>query len=300
MPMKNFDALLESVSSLPEKTVAVAAAHDAHTLEALQLAKAKAPMRFALIGDPGEIKRIADSIAFPVKDSDIIASNDDAESAKKAVGLVREGGAQALMKGRLQTAALLKAVLDKETGIRTGGVMSHVAFMESPAYHKLFVVSDAAMLTHPDLAQKEQIARNAIEFLHAMGCERPKAAALCAVETVSPRMPETEDAKKLAEMAKAGAFGECILEGPISMDISLSAEIAKIKGFESQIAGDADIFLMPEIAAGNIMSKALLLLGGAKMAGCVLGAKAPIILVSRGATAEEKYLSIVLALSAKA
>ncbi len=300
MVMKNFDALLKSVSSLPEKTVAVAAAHDAHTLEALQLAAAKAPMRFALIGDPGEIKRIADSIGFPVKDSDIIASADDAESAQKAVELVRDGGAQALMKGRLQTAALLKAVVDKETGIRTGGVMSHVAYMESPAYHKLFVVTDAGMLTHPDLAQKEQIARNAIGFLHAMGYKKPKAAALCAVETVSPKMPETEDAKKLAELAGAGAFGECILEGPISMDISLSAEIAKIKGYESQIAGDADIFIMPDIAAGNIMSKAIILLGGAKMSGCVLGAKAPIILVSRGASAEEKYLSIVLALSAKA
>ncbi len=300
MAMKNFDALLKSVSSLPEKTVAVAAAHDAHTLEALHLAAAKAPMRFALIGDPGEIRRIADSIGFAIKDSDIIASPDDAESAKKAVELVREGGAQALMKGRLQTAALLKAVVDKETGIRTGGVMSHVAYMESPAYHKLFVVTDAGMLTHPDLAQKEQIARNAIGFLHAMGYEKPKVAALCAVETVSPKMPETEDAQKLAELAKAGAFGECILEGPISMDISLSAEIAKIKGYDSQIAGDADIFIMPDIAAGNIMSKAIILLGGAKMSGCVLGAKAPVILVSRGASAEEKYLSIVLALSAKA
>ena len=299
MVMKNFDALMNSVSSLPEKTVAVAAAHDAHTLEALQLAAAKAPMRFALIGEPGEIRRIADSIEFPVKDSDIIASLDDAESARKAVELIREGGAQAIMKGKLQTAALLKAVVDKETGIRTGGVMSHVAYMESPAYHKLFVVTDAGMLTHPDLAQKEQIARNAIGFLRAMGYERPKVAALCAVETVSPKMPETQDAQRLAEMAKAGALGECILEGPISMDISLSTEIAKIKGYESQIAGDADIFLMPDIAAGNIMSKAIILLGGAKMSGCVLGAKAPIILVSRGASAEEKYLSIVLALSAK-
>jgi phosphate butyryltransferase len=132
-----------------------------------------------------------------------------------------------------------------------------------------------------------------------MGYERPKAAALCAVETLNPKMPETEEAKKLAELAKEGAFGPCILEGPISMDISVSAEIAKLKGYESQIAGDTDIFLMPDIAAGNIMSKAIMLLGGAKMAGCVLGAKAPVILVSRGASAEEKYLSIVLALSAK-
>ncbi len=132
-----------------------------------------------------------------------------------------------------------------------------------------------------------------------MGYKAPKAAALCAVETVSPKMPETEDAQKLAELAKAGAFGDCILEGPISMDISLSAEIAKLKGCESQVAGDADIFIMPDIAAGNIMSKAIILLGGAKMAGCVLGAKAPIVLVSRGASAEEKYLSIILALSTK-
>lgn len=297
MEFHNFQALLESVHTLPKKTIAVAAAHDEHTLEALQKAASDAPISFKLVGDADKIRRICDALSFEPGSNSIIDCKDDAESAKVAVGLVRDGSAQALMKGKLQTGTLLKAVVDRDSGIRTGGVMSHAAVLESPAYHKLFVVTDGGMITRPDVTQKEQIAINAIGFLRSMGYAKPKVAALAAAETVSPKMPETEDAALLASRAREGLLGECSLEGPLSFDIAISSEMAKVKGFESTVSGDADILLVPDIAAGNILCKGLLFLGKCKMAGCVLGAKAPIILVSRGATAEEKFLSIMLSLS---
>jgi phosphate butyryltransferase len=221
-------------------------------------------------------------------------------SAKEAVSLIKQGQGDVLMKGGIATGELLKAVVDKDDGIGTGGLMSHLAAFECPSYHKLLFVTDGGMVPNPDLEQKALILRNALEFLRGLGYEMPKVAALAAAEAVNPKIPETGDAFTLSQRAENGEFGPCILEGPISFDLAISAESAALKGFVSQISGQTDLMLAPNIAAGNILGKSLIYMGGAVMAGCVLGAKVPIILTSRGATIQEKLLSMALTLTAKA
>lgn len=278
----------------------MAAAHDPHTLEAVFTAEKSIPMQYVLVGDRKRILELAQRLGNSLAEDQIIDAGEGDDCARKAVALVREGGAQVLMKGLLETGTLLKAVLDKETGIRESGTMSHLAVLETPHYHKLVAVTDGGMIPHPTLEQKADIVRNAVSFYQKLGFSRPKIAALAAAEAVSEKMPESKDAAMLQAMCERGELGDCLLEGPLSFDLAVSKESAAIKGHASKISGDADVLLAPGIAAGNILCKGLLYWGGAKMAGCVLGAKAPVILVSRGATAEEKRLSITLCLSANA
>jgi phosphate butyryltransferase len=176
--------------------------------------------------------------------------------------------------------------------------MSHIAILETPAYHKLVAVTDGGMIPYPTLDQKEMILKNAVDFFHSLGYSSPKIAVLAASESVNEKMPETVDAKVLKEMAGNGEFGDCFVEGPVSMDLVFSKESAAIKEFRSLIVDDVDILLTPTIACGNILSKSMIYLGGSKMAGCIVGAKVPIVLTSRGASAEEKYLSLLLCAAA--
>jgi len=172
--------------------------------------------------------------------------------------------------------------------------MSHVVLNEIPSYHKLLITTDGGMMMYPDVKQKQEILKNAVDVLLALGYEKPKVAILAAVENVNPKMTETQDAANLKELNQAGVITNCIVEGPISYDLALSKEVASLKGYESPVVGDVDILLVPNITAGNILGKCLLITAGAKMAGFVVGAKVPIVLTSRGSSAEEKYLSIVL------
>ncbi|MDR1704829.1 MAG: phosphate butyryltransferase [Clostridiales bacterium] len=296
MIFKDFNTLKEMALAKKGRTIAVAAAEDAHTLEAVRDAANLLGAGYYLAGRPDEIKRICDEIGFPVPEAAVIHADNDAEAAAAAVSLVREGKAHTIMKGGLQTPVLLKACLNKDTGIRSGGIMSHLTVLECPAYHKLLFMTDGGMNPYPDLSQKQAILENAVDYMSALGYENPNVAALAAAETVSDKMPETGDAAALAAMNRNGGITGCTVEGPLSFDLAVSRESAAIKGVDSAVSGDVDLLLVPNIAVGNIMSKALLYLGGAKMAGCVLGAKAPVILVSRGATAEEKLLSIMMGL----
>lgn len=216
------------------------------------------------------------------------------KAAIKGVSMVNDGSVDFIMKGKIQTGDLLKAVVDKENGLRTGNIMSHIAIHELKSYHKLLAVTDGGMMTYPDLNQKRQIVQNAVNAFVGMGYEKPKVAILTAVEKVNPKMPETVDASSLKEMNKEGVIENCIVEGPISYDLTLSKESAQIKGFDSPITGDVDIMVVPNIQVGNILGKSLVYSAGAKMAGFVLGAKCPIVLTSRGSTSEEKYLSLAL------
>ena len=199
-----------------------------------------------------------------------------------------------LIKGLIQTGSMLHAVVQKETGIRESRVMSHVAILEVPRYHKLLFITDGWMVVAPTLEEKQHILNNAANLCRFLGYEQPKAAVLCAVEEVSPHMPETQDAAALKKLGAAGAFGPCFVEGPISLDLATDPQAVRVKGYRSPAAGDADILLVPSIAAGNILGKALYGLAGGKMAGVVLGASVPITVNSRGATPEEKYLSILI------
>ena len=198
------------------------------------------------------------------------------------------------MKGKLQTATLLSAVVNKETGIRTGKLMSHLTLLEIPGYHKLLAVSDGGMVISPDLKNKKDILCNSVEALHSLGVDCPKTAVLCAVETVNSKMPETEDAKALKDASINGEFPNCSIEGPISFDLTVSKESADIKGYSSPVTGDADLIIVPSMATGNIMCKSLIYMANATMAGCILGAKVPIVLTSRGSSEKEKLLSIAL------
>jgi phosphate butyryltransferase len=296
--LKNFEALKELARGKGPKTIAVAAAEDAHTLEALKDLTAQTSARLRLVGDRAKIEPLCAEAGLAVDGAGIVEASGEEDAAAKAVALVACGEADVLMKGKLQTGTLLKAVLNKETGIRAGGIMSHLAVVESPGYHKLLYITDGGMNPAPDAQQKKAILENAVAFMRALGYDRPNAAALAAVETVSDKMPETADAAELARLNRSGEISGCLVEGPLSFDLAMSRESAAIKGVEVEMAGEADVLLMPNISAGNIMSKSLLYLGGAKMAGCILGAKAPIVLVSRGATAEEKFLSFLLTMAA--
>jgi phosphate butyryltransferase len=299
MVIKNFDELIKKVQSFEgKKKVAVAAAHDEHAMEAVFHAAENNIVEPVFIGYKEKIKEIAAKLGKTVSDDSIIETADDIEAAAKAVELARNGQVDFIMKGKLQTADLLRAVVDKEKGLRTGKVMSHVSIQEVPSYHKLLITTDGGMMMYPDLEQKKKIIENAVEVLHSLGYENPKVAVLAAVETVNPKMPESVDAGKLKEMNQNGEINGCIVEGPISYDIAMNKESGEIKGFVSPVAGDPDILIVPNITCGNILGKCLVYSAGAKMAGFIVGAKVPIVLTSRGSSSEEKYLSLVLSAAA--
>lgn len=299
LEFKSFNELIEKVQkSKSKKKVAVAAAGDEHTLEAVFRAKKDNILEPILIGNKEKIKEVLSSLHVGLPEEYIIQVENDAEAAAKAVELINNGEADFIMKGKLQTAELLRAVVNKEKGLRTGQVMSHVTIHEIPTYHKLLAITDGGMMMYPNLEEKKQIIENAVNALIALGYKNPKVAVLAAVETVNPKMPETVDADNLKKMNIRGEIKNCLIEGPISYDLTMCKESARIKGYSSPITEDADILLVPNITAGNLLSKGLIYSGGAKMAGFVVGAKVPIVLTSRGSSAEEKYLSLVLSAAA--
>lgn len=295
--IKNFEDLKEKLDYTKAKTIVVAAAHDEHTLEAVFLASKKMPMKYILVGNREKIKQIANKLIEVVSDDMIIDSDDDTKSAEIAVSLIKNNKANVLMKGILHTSVLLKAVLNKENGIRKSGTMSHISVLEVPNYNKLVAISDGGMIPYPTFEQKVDIIENAVDLFHKLGVKTPYVAALAAVEAVSDKMPDTLDALKLHEMSKNNEIKDCIIEGPISFDLAVSKEAAFIKGYNKEITGNVDIMFVPNIVAGNIMIKTSLYWANAKMAGCVLGAQVPIVLSSRSASASEKELSILLCLA---
>ena len=293
---KDFTKLTGKIST-QSATLVAAAAHDKHTLEAIYNAAGKYNFNYLLVGDRDQIVSISSGLGVSPDPDTIIDGKDDTDCARTAVDLIRNGSGTVLMKGLLETGTLLKEVLNKETGIRDSNILSHLAVLEVPGYHKLIGITDGGMIPYPDLEQKADIVRNAAAFFRGLGYKCPKIAALCASETVSEKMQETVDASHLQSMCSRGNLGDCFLEGPVSFDIAVSRESALTKGFSSEISGEADIFLVPNISTGNILAKGLIYWANAKMAGVVLGAKAPIVLVSRAASPEEKLLSILTSLT---
>ena len=294
MVISSFAELKKRLHGLPPAAAVVAAAHDAHTLEAVFAAQADGLIEPILVGHGEEIRSIARSLGHEVTLRQIIEGADEEDCARKAVSLIREGRGRLLIKGMMQTGSLLGAVVNRETGIRRAEVMSHVAILDVPSYHKLLYITDGGMVIAPGLDQKRHILSNALDLCRFLGYEQPKAAVLCAVETVNPHMPETRDGAALKEESLRGNFGPCLVEGPISLDLATDPRAVQVKGYQSPVAGDADILLAPSIAAGNLLGKALYGLAGGMMAGVVLGASVPIVINSRGAEPEEKYDSILI------
>lgn len=299
MVIKNFAELIDKVKGMPEmKRMVIAAAGEEHTLQAAFHARREGICRPILVGDAAKIREILKELNEEVPEEDIYDAPDPEAAAAKAVELVREGKGDFLMKGYLDTKVILKAVVNKETGLGQGRLMSHFTMFEVPGYHKIIVAVDGGMVTYPDLQMKKEIILNTIDVLHAYGYDNPKVGVLACVEKVNPKMPETIDANELAKMNKSGEISGCIVEGPISYDCAMSKEIADFKGYESQIAGDVDVLIVPNIHAGNILGKVYTVTCNAKMAGFIVGAKCPIVLTSRGSSAEEKYMSIVVSAAA--
>jgi len=299
MSIKNFDELINKVKGFEEKRkVAIIAAHDEHTLEAVFRAVENNIIEPVLIGNAEEIKKIIKKLNKNLNHENIIDISNDIEAAYLGVELAAKGEVDFIMKGMIQTPDLLKAVVDKEKGLRTGNIMSHFVINEIPNYHKLLVTTDGGMMTYPDVDQKRQIIENAVNVLLQLGYEEPKVAVLAATENINLKMPESVDADKLKEMNQGGVITNCIVEGPISYDLTMSKEAAEIKGYNSPVSGDADVLIVPNITAGNILGKSLIYSAGAKMAGFIVGAKVPIVLTSRGSSSDEKYLSLVLCAAA--
>jgi phosphate butyryltransferase len=293
------DSLISTASQNDRKTVAVAAAEDAEVLEAVAQAVNLELADFLLYGNKEEIERMIAAEHPELADSKrvkIISVPNNNSAAEMAVKAVKAKEANVVMKGHIPTAAILKAVLNKEYGLRTGAVLSHVAVFEVPGYDRFTIVTDAAMNIAPDLEQKAQIIKNAVKVAHSIGIEMPKVAPLAAVEVINPAMQATVDAASLTMMNKRGQISGCIVDGPLALDNAVSQIAAEHKGINSEVAGRADILLVPAIEVGNVLYKSLIYFANAKVGAIIAGAKAPIVLTSRADTAESKLYSLALAL----
>ncbi|MBE3035901.1 MAG: phosphate butyryltransferase [Candidatus Atribacteria bacterium] len=292
--LRTFDEVLHKAKDYGPKKMAVASAGAEDVLKAVEAARKEGLTDSILVGDKKEIIQIAEKMGINPANYEIIDKPDKTETARCAVELVRNKKASILMKGMMGTARLLQAVLDKEIGLRTDRLLSHVYTLEIKNYNRLLTMTDGAMNISPDLKQKAQIIQNAIYYAHSMGIKKPKVAVVAALELVNPDMPATIDAACLAKMSERGQIVGGIVDGPLGFDNAISKEAAEHKGIESPVSGEVDIVLVPNIESGNIFAKGLVYLAKAVPAGLLLGAKAPVVLVSRSDSAQSKLYSIAL------
>lgn len=278
--------------------MAVAAAGDTSVLAAVTTAARAKLCDAILIGDEASIRKQAEHAGVDLSGHRILHEPDATSAAVRAVRCVASGEAHILMKGMLPTATFLRPMLDKEHGLRSGGTLSHVGVLEIPVVGRLVAITDYAMNVSPDLSTKVSILRNAIAVMRRLGFARPKVAVLAPVETVNPNVPSTVDAAILSKMADRGEFGSCEVDGPLALDVALSEEAARHKGVSGPVAGRADILLVPDLNAGNLLYKALIHLAGARAAAIVVGARVPAVLASRADPVETKLYSIALGLLA--
>jgi phosphate butyryltransferase len=293
---KNFSDLLSRVSACKKKTLSVAVAQDKAVLEAVKAAKERGIADAILVGDEARINEIAAELGMDMGEYTVINETDTVAASLKAVQLVHDGKADMYMKGLLDTKTFLKSVLDKEVGLRTGQPLSHVCVFEVPGIDRLLFLTDVAFMPYPTLEDKVTIIDYTVEVAKACGVDCPKVAPLAAVEVVNPKMPVTVDAAELTKMNEEGRIKDCIVDGPLSLDIALYKEAAEEKGaLDRKIAGDADILLFPDIHAGNLVYKAIVHMVDVKNGNILTGTKAPVILTSRSDTCEVKVNSIALA-----
>ena len=292
---KSFEELISKANQKTLKKVSVSNAQDEPVLQAVKAAKEQNIATAILVGDEAKIREIAASIDMDLTDFEIINEPDTEAAALKAVELVHNGKADILLKGLLETKTFLKSVLNKEVGLRTGKMLSHVCVFEIEGINRLLFFTDVAFNTYPTLADKVNIINNAVEVAHACGIECPKVAPLCAVETVNTKRQPTVDADNLTKMYEGGDFKGCQIYGPLSMDLAIDPEAAVHKGVTNPVAGHADILLFPNIDAGNITYKILVRTAKVKIGNVLVGTSAPVVLTSRSDDFETKLNSIALA-----
>jgi len=289
--IRSFEEIKAMLAACPVKRrVGVVAAQDEHTLDAVTQAAKDGMIYPVLIGDPEQIRALLQEFNYPAELCEIIPAGDPTECAEIACQLVKNGKLDCIMKGKTETGPLMKVLVNREKGIRKQDTMSMMGTMWSPNYHKIFAITDVGLLTYPTQEQKKAALQNAVDAFRKLGYDNPKVAILASVEKVNPKMPECVEAAAIKEEGVEG----CTIEGPISLDLAMDPEAAAIKGYESPVAGDADILVVPNITCGNVFAKTITTIGGGKTCGAVLGAQVPVIITSRSATAEDKYMSIVL------
>ena len=296
MRYRNYEELISSISALRlKRPFAVVCAEEAHTLQAVLLACRQDLITPLLIGDASAIRTMLESYGVSLSEFEIIDRRDTDTAVKTAIELANSGEVNGIMKGRLETAQLMRPLLRSESKIRVSSVVCAMSLMEVPNYHKLIAGSDPALCIAPTLEEKAEILRNAVTALNNIGIDIPKVAVLAAVETPNPKMPETMDALELKRMNQEGLLPGCVVDGPLSYDLCMDPESAAIKGCDSPVAGDPDLLLYPNLAVGNVLSKALVLSAGAVGSSIILGTKIPVVLPSRSALVEEKTRNILLA-----
>ncbi len=292
--MKSFDEVLQIAKERGPKILSVACAQDDDVMLAVENARKQGIAQAILVGDLEGIEKVALEHQIDLKNYEIIDIKDTTEASYKAVELVSTGKAHMVMKGLVDTSIVLKAVLDKEIGLRTGNALSHVAVFDVPSFPRLLYVTDAAMNIAPDVQTKKEIIENAVVVAKALDVKVPYVGVICAKEKVNSKMPATVDAEALVNMNKNGEIEGCIVGGPFALDNAVSEEAARVKGMKDPMAGKVDILLCPTIEAGNILYKALSFLCNSRSAGIIVGAKAPIVLTSRADDDDSKLNSIAL------
>jgi phosphate butyryltransferase len=291
---RTFDELVDAARARGPVTIAVAAGHDPDVIEALKRARELGLAEGILVGKGNEIRALAAAGSFDLSDSQIVNEPDSGVALRHAMALVREGRAGLLMKGKITTASLVRGALDREVGLRTSRHLSQVVVFRAPGIDRLMLLTDAAINIAPSLMQKAELCRNAVDVARAIGIEKPNIAALCALEMVNPEMPATVDAAALCAMSRRGQLPGCYVEGPIALDAVLSKFAAECKNISSPVVENTDILLAPDIEAANILYRAVVYFAKAESGGIVLGARVPMVLLSRAETPETKVRSIAI------
>ncbi len=298
MVLKSMSDLKGIVAGKPRKKLVLAAAQDQHSLVAVLRAWKDEIIEPIFIGDTEEIQTLCNENGYDITGLRIIHEPEIEKSVEMAVKMLSSKQADILMKGKVGTSSLLKCVLNKEWGLRTGNLLSHIALFEVDTYHKLIAVTDVAMNIAPNLKDKISIVNNSVSFLNRLGYVMPKVAVLGAVEMVNENMEATLHAALLSKMNQREQIRNCIIDGPLAFDNAVSLESAKLKGIKSEVAGDTDLLLMPDIEVGNVLYKSMVFFAKAKVASIILGAQVPIVLTSRSDSEQAKYDSILLSAAA--
>ncbi len=275
--------------------IAVAAAHDPEVLKAVDQAQQQGIVQATLVGNWPAIEAYAAQTGVDLEGVTIVHEPDDRRAARQVVGLARSGQAEVVVKGQIKTADLLSTALNREVGIRGRGLLSHVAIYELPGMDRLIYLSDSGVVVYPDVYQKLEIINNAVAVAHLFGLAEPKVAILAASETVHPKIPASIDALALAKMADQGWVQGAKVDGPLGLELAIDPRAAALEEIDSPVAGQADILIVPNVEAGNIVAKGLLYFAHARMAGLVVGARVPIVISSRADSAETRYLSLAMA-----
>ncbi len=295
MVLRKLSEIVERAHDRESRRLVVAAAEDHMVLSAVIRAKAKNLVDPILVGDTEKILKLSNEHNLEIEDIPLLEEKDPAKACILSVELIRNGEADILMKGLVSTAPLLKAVLNRQKGLRKNKVLSHAALFEIKSYHKLLAITDAAININPGVTEKIGIIENAVEIFHRLNIDNPKVAVLSAIEKVNPKIKSTVDADQLKKLNQSGEIKGCLVDGPLAMDIAVSPYAAGHKSINSQVAGDADILVTPSLSSGNILYKSLIFLGGSVSAAIVMGAQVPIVLTSRSDSEESKLMSIALA-----